>query len=240
MFNGFRLEVAQPSKLFACLSTAPDIILNRDDAIEHAQNATSDQNRFVLQYVERNLPRLLLIAHRNTTDAQVSRNAAALIIHYMKTHADTSEIIRNIVPSTLGVLSRKGTISAPLAIFMQRILLAAFDEDFSETSYAINISLGDEVVHGAIRNLASSTIVGETLIALFGSALSADVMMQPSTIPNIFTDVWIKHGFPHHFVAYCKVAMTTLDGQPFFLLRSGTTQTRPQSQQWAHRRKNTA
>jgi hypothetical protein len=41
--------------------------------------------------------------------------------------------------------------------------------------------------------------------------------MMPATTPNTFTDMWIKFNFPLHVAAYCRVAMSSIDLQPYFL-----------------------
>lgn len=215
MFSSFT-RGASAVKVFSSSSVPVDEVLSREDLAEIIMNADGPGQRAMLSYTERNLPRILAAAQKVSAKLQHTSNAAALLVRCIQTHPNQAETIRRIVPSTISVFARKGLTPAPVASACQRILLAAFEEDFSDTSYGVNIALGDEIVHGAIRNLATSTVVGETLISLFGSALNANTIMLPSTTPNIFTDVWIKHGFPFHVASYCRIAMSSFECQPYF------------------------
>lgn len=216
MFSSFISRGPSPAKLFSTSTTNVDEIILRDDVADYIGNADGQSQRCVLSYTEKNLARIIGALQRNLPPKAFS-NVALLLVRFVQFHPNQTDAIRRVVPSAIGLFARKGLLSSHVAAAVQRILLAAFDEDFSQTSYAINITLGDEIIHGAIRNIASSTVVSETIIAIFGSALSATSMMLPSTTPNIFTDVWIKHQFPAHAAAYCRIAMSSFELQPYFL-----------------------
>lgn len=216
MFSNFSRS-ATAAKVFASSSTPVDEILGREELAEIVGNSDSTGQRHMITYVDKHIAKVLAAQQKDGASDRVVTNACALLVRYLQTHPRTDEAIRRVVPFTIAVFARKGILPSKVCVSVQKVLLAAFDEDFSRTSYSINISLGDEIVHGAIRNLSSNGVVGETLIALFGSALSAATMMMPATTPNIFTDVWIKHGFPVHVASYCRVAMSSVELQPYFL-----------------------
>ncbi|CUG86059.1 Hypothetical protein, putative [Bodo saltans] len=216
MFSSFTRS-ATASKVFASSSTPVDEILARDDLQDIVYNPDGPGQRNMIAYVDKHVARILSAQQKDGVSDRVVSNACTLLVRYLQTHPKADEAIRCVVPSTIAIYARKGILPSRVCSSVQKVLLAAFDEDFSRTSYSINISLGDEIIHGAIRNLSYHAVAGETLIALFGSALSAATMMMPATTPNTFTDIWIKYNFPLHVAAYCRVAMSSIDLQPYFL-----------------------
>lgn len=216
MFSSFTRS-ATAAKVFASSSTPVDEILARDDLQDIVGNPDGPGQRNMIAYVDKHVARILSAQQKEGASDRVVNNACTLLVRYLVTHPRADEAIRCVVPSIIAIFARKGVLPAKVCASVQKVLLAAFDEDFSRTSYSINISLGDEIIHGAIRNLSQNAVAGETLIALFGSALSAATMMMPATTPNTFTDVWIKYNFPLHVSAYCRVAMSSIEFQPYFL-----------------------
>ena len=217
MFAGFgNPTIAALSKLFSSSGTPIDKILARSDVLEFLDGVDKHGQKQVVSYVDKNLPRFLSAVQKQGSSLVSVKNASLIISRYIEWHSYPTESIRRIVPSTLGLLAKRGLLQPHVAQAFQTILLAAFEQDFFQTTFAINITLGDEIVHGAIRNISASAAIGETLLALFGSAVSPSTMMAPSTTPQIFTEEWIKRDFPFHLAAYSKIAMAALDSQSYF------------------------
>lgn len=141
---------------------------------------------------------------RDPTVASV--NATELLAVYISAAGPRASIDK-IVPVSLAALTRRDVLLPTVALSVQRLLLAAFDADFVKTTETITLALDEEVVQGAIRNLSQSSIVAETIIALFGSALSAVSMMAHTTRTRLFTAGWIQMRFPRHFIDYLSTAI---------------------------------
>ena len=115
--------------------------------------------------------------------------------------------VNAVVAACTTALSCPKTVEAQRAFAVQRLLLEAFDSDFETTTRIIAETLTPAIVTGVVENLASNSIVAETLIALFGSALSAVWMVKPTTKTALFTSRWIELRFPKTLCAYLPIAI---------------------------------
>ncbi|KPA84678.1 hypothetical protein ABB37_01188 [Leptomonas pyrrhocoris] len=115
--------------------------------------------------------------------------------------------VNAVVAACTEALSCSKTLEAHRAFAVQRLLLEAFDSDFETTTQVIADTLTPATIIGVVENLASNSIVAETLIALFGSALSAVWMVKPTTKTALFTSRWIALGFPKKLCAYLPIAI---------------------------------
>lgn len=115
--------------------------------------------------------------------------------------------VNRVVAACTTALSSATTLEAQRAFAVQRLLLEAFDGDFETTTQVIADTLTPAIITGVVENLASNSIVAETLIALFGSALSAVWMVKPTTKTALFTSRWIELGFPTTLCAYLPIAI---------------------------------
>ncbi|CAD2216298.1 hypothetical protein AGDE_13440 [Angomonas deanei] len=134
-------------------------------------------------------------------------NASELLAVYVATSENSKSAIDRIVPVSVLALSGKGMIIPSVALSVQRLLLAAFEADFEKTTETISVTLNKEIVTGIIANISESSTVAETVVALFGSALSALLMMCPTTETRLFTEGWIRNGFPELYVEYVRDAL---------------------------------
>jgi hypothetical protein len=115
--------------------------------------------------------------------------------------------VNAVVAACTTALSCPRTLEAQRAFAVQRLLLEAFDSDFEATTQVIANTLTPATITGVVENLASNSIVAETLIALFGSALSAVWMVKPTTKTALFTSRWIELNFPKTLCAYLPIAI---------------------------------
>ncbi|KAG5496200.1 hypothetical protein JKF63_02501 [Porcisia hertigi] len=115
--------------------------------------------------------------------------------------------IRAIVAACTTALSEERTLEPQRSFAVQRLLLEAFDSDFELTTQAIADTLTHAIIVGVVENLANNSIIAETLIALFGSALSAVWMVKPTTKTALFTSQWIELKFPTTLCAYLPIAI---------------------------------
>lgn len=115
--------------------------------------------------------------------------------------------VNAVVAACTTALSTAKTLEAQRAFAVQRLLLEAFDSDFETTTQVIADTLTPATITGVVENLASNSIVAETLIALFGSALSAVWMVKPTTKTALFTSRWIELNFPKTLCAYLPIAI---------------------------------
>ncbi|EPY23992.1 hypothetical protein STCU_03472 [Strigomonas culicis] len=143
-------------------------------------------------------------------------NATELLAVYIGASTNFKSAIDRIVPVSVAALGRKGVLIPSVALSVQRLLLAAFEADFAKATDTIAITLDEDIVKGTIRNIAESSIVAETIIALFGSALSAIAMMAPTTHTHVFTSAWIEKRFPQHFISFLETAIKTPSSHNYF------------------------
>ena len=227
MFSGLISgSTSTTAKMISAGSTPLEAILLRDDLSDHINDncGTGQQLKHLLLFVEKNVPKILSSAQK-TIQSIVAKNCAALLVTYCQ-HNERCDSINKVVPNILSLLKKSGSLGEVTSGIFQRVLLAAFEKNFQATINSIEVSMGPEIVHGAIRHLAYSSTVVETLISIFGSALNASTLM--SAEPDIFTSSWIMHRFPFYIAQYSSIAMSTLDNAPFFyflqelLKRSGS------------------
>ena len=207
--------------MIANTSTPVDDLLVREDLglLLREHDRDSSQHKYIITYAEKHLPRIVsAIQKPSNTSTQVS-NAADLLVQLIL-EDDRLDTIRKVVPPTLGTLAKKGIVSTCSAQALQIVLINAFDKNFKTTTAAISITLSDEIIHGAIRNLSCSATVSGTLVALFGAALPTSTMLSPSTVPQSFTSTWIKKNFPLHLVQYITIAMSSPECKPYFSFMS--------------------
>ncbi|KAK7199745.1 hypothetical protein NESM_000020600 [Novymonas esmeraldas] len=122
-------------------------------------------------------------------------------------HSPEQAEINAVVAACTTTLSVQKTLESQRTFAVQRLLLEAFDSDFETTTQTIADTLTPSIITGVVENLASNSIVAETLIALFGSALSAVWMVKPTTRTALFTSRWIQLGFPATLCAYLPIAI---------------------------------
>jgi hypothetical protein len=210
-------QLSTTGRMIASTSTPVDDLLAREDLglllREHSRE--SSQHKHILGYIEKNLPRIMAAIQKQSSTATQITNAGELLVQFIL-EDERLDTIRKVVPPTLGTLAKKGVVSPCTALALQHVLINAFDKNFKGTVTAISITLSDEIVHGAIRNLACSATISGTLVALFGAALPTSTMLSPSTVPQMFTAGWLRWGFPLHLVQYVTVAMSTPDCKPYF------------------------
>lgn len=137
--------------------------------------------------------------------------------------------VDDIVVTCIKALSLPATLKPYRAVAVQRLLLEAFDKDFETTTSIIASTLSQDVITGVVQNLASNSTIAETLIALFGSAVSAVWMMKPTTKTSTFTSRWIELNFPQEFSAYLQTAIADPSKYHYFyffreLLKRGYSQ----------------
>ncbi|KAG5470541.1 hypothetical protein LSCM1_01785 [Leishmania martiniquensis] len=144
------------------------------------------------------------------TDAVQERRCLANVTELLSfciTHSPQQCEINAIVAACIEALSLRQTLEAQRTFAVQRLLLEAFDNDFETTTQTIADTLTHSTINGVVRNLASNSIIAETLIALFGSALSAVWMVKPTTRTALFTSQWIRLNFPTALCVYLPVAI---------------------------------
>ncbi|GET91473.1 hypothetical protein, conserved [Leishmania tarentolae] len=129
------------------------------------------------------------------------------LLSFCITHSQDRSEINAVVAACIQALSREKTLESQRSFAVQRLLLEAFDSDFEATTQAIADALTHSTIKGVVENLAGNSIVAETLIALFGSALSAVWMVKPTTKTALFTSQWIRLDFPTTLCAYLPVAI---------------------------------
>ncbi|KPI90823.1 hypothetical protein ABL78_0056 [Leptomonas seymouri] len=134
-------------------------------------------------------------------------NLTELLSFCIGQSSEQSEV-NAVVSACTVALSCAKTLEAQRAFAVQRLLLEAFDSDFETTTQAIADALTPAVITGVVENLASNSIIAETLIALFGSALSAVWMVRPTTKTALFTSRWIELSFPTVLCAYLPIAIS--------------------------------
>lgn len=129
------------------------------------------------------------------------------LLSFCITHSQEQSEVDAVVAACIEALSGEKALLSQRTFAVQRLLLEAFDSDFEATTQAIANTLTDSTIKGVVENLASNSIVAETLIALFGSALSAVWMVKPTTKTALFTSQWIRLDFPTTLCAYLPVAI---------------------------------
>ncbi|KAG5470955.1 hypothetical protein CUR178_02261 [Leishmania enriettii] len=159
--------------------------------------------------VAENTPPAALTATADSDVAQERRCLANVteLLSFCIAHSPKQCEINAIVAACINALGMEKALEAQRTFAVQRLLLEAFDNDFEMTTQAIADTLTHSTIKGVVENLASSSIIAETLIALFGSALSAVWMVKPTTKTALFTSQWIRLDFPTTLCAYLPIAI---------------------------------
>ncbi|CAJ1033970.1 hypothetical protein Q4I30_006640 [Leishmania utingensis] len=157
----------------------------------------------------KNAPASASAAIGDGEEAQERRCLANLteLLSFCISHSQVQSEIDAVVAACIKALSAENILEVQRTFAVQRLLLEAFDNDFEMTTQTIADTLTDSAIKEMVKNLSSNCIVAETLIALFGSALSAVWMVKPTTRTALFTSQWIRLNFPTTFCAHLLTAI---------------------------------
>ncbi|ORC88342.1 uncharacterized protein TM35_000172140 [Trypanosoma theileri] len=226
-------------KLCASSSTKVNEIIFRTDlhSFLQAQRESQSEMTPVLNFVERCFPELIVAALHPIpeTDSLISpvkkgrssestppdpkvicTNATELVAFYLTFSQDPRTQLVNTVNATISLFESTDIMSSLVSLCFQRLLLVAFEVNPEVAAEAIANMLSEKVIEGVIRNIATSFVVAETIMAVFGSALTAEEMVSPETRTYIFTESWILHNFPQRYASYIETALRSKDHQAYF------------------------
>ena len=156
-------QLSTTGRMISSTSTPVDDLLVREDLglLLREHDRDSSQHKHIIAYAEKHLPRIISAIQRASNTATQIANAAELLVQLIL-EDDRLDTIRRVVPPTLGTLAKKGVVSTCTAQALQVVLINAFDKSFKATTAAISITLSDEIVHVAIRNLSCSATPSTT------------------------------------------------------------------------------
>ncbi|KAH9579011.1 hypothetical protein LSM04_009753 [Trypanosoma melophagium] len=241
MFNGIMGPANNNDilKLCASSSTKVDEVISRTDLHSFLQSQRESRREMIpiLNFVERCFPELIMAAlnpvpetksltspvkkgysNENPTPRPkvLCTNATELIAFYLTFSQDSRIKVVTTVNATISLLENTTTMSSLVSLCFKRLLLVAFEVNPEVAAEAISGILSEKIIEGAIRNIATSFVVAETVMAIFGSALTAEEIVSPETRTHIFTEGWIMWNFPQRYASYIETALRSKDNQAYF------------------------
>lgn len=235
-------DLGKIGKLCASDSTTVDDVLARDDLVSCLQmsRGVGVEISSVVAFVEGALSRLVALAlcpptavnsplspekMSDTHDTAPQKqqglgshhaNATELITYFLRFSKQPREAVDRVVTMTIRVLGNGETLAPVVAHGFHGIIWEALRVDPFATAEAVAATLDESIVFGTIRNIASSFLVSEAVMGLFGWDQKDIHGLLPTSDPLVFTDAWIELRFPQRLVSYMPVALRAEGQLPYF------------------------